>query len=243
MTHPRRALPRISGTSRPDGERERPQNSGWRGERRRPSVLGLTTLSALVVGGCAERGLTAAPEHAPSASTWVVVWAAGVVTAVVTGVLLTLPAWRRRDGARLAVVVLTLQTGAIAVAGVVLSAVAARSWQLVDGSQGTPPAVALLRLSRVDGDRGFLAAVTVTLGILTIVTGVLSAATTRLANGTGATERSIASGVLALELVGAGYLALQLALGATGLPYQGGAAAVPVLIAALITCLPRSTRA
>ncbi|MGQ0435021.1 MAG: hypothetical protein ACT452_21745 [Microthrixaceae bacterium] len=206
-------------------------------------MLGLAALSALAVGGCAERGLTAAPERAPSAWTWVVVWAAGVVAALVTGVLLTLPAWQRRGGARLAVAVLTLQTGALAVAGVVLTAVAARSWQLVDASEGAPRAVALLRLSRVDGDGGFLAAVTLTLGILTIVTGVLSAATARLANGTDAIERSIASAVLALELVGAGYLALQLALGASGLPYQGGAAAVPVLIAALVTCWPRSTRA
>lgn len=244
MTRPRRALPRISGISRSDAGRQLPQTGGWRRRSRwRWAVVGVTTFSALLAGGCAERGLTAAPEHAPSAWTWSVVWVAGVAAAVVTGLLVTLPAWRCRGGARLAVAVLTLQTGAVAVAGVVLTAVAARSWQLVDGSQDATPAVAMLRLSRVDGDAGLLAAVTVTLGVLTVVTGVLSAAITRLAGGTDATERSIASGILALELGGAGYLALQLALGARGLPYQGGAAALPVLLAALVTCWPRSTRA
>lgn len=240
MTRPRRAfprtVPRISGTSRTDTAREVPENRGWRWW----AAAGVATLAALA-GGCAERELTAAPERAPSAWTWSVVWGAGVAVAVVTGVLATLPAWRRRGGARLAVAVLTAQTGGVAVAGVVLTAVAARSWQLADGPPDAAPAPALLRLSRVDGDAGFLAAVAVTLGVLTVMTVVLSAAITRLAGSADAIERSIASGILALELGGAGYLAVRLALGADGLPYRCGVAALPVLFAALVTCWPRRT--
>ena len=43
------------------------------------------------------------------------------------GVLLTLPAWRVRSGARVAVAVLTAQAGAVAVAGTVLVAAAVRT--------------------------------------------------------------------------------------------------------------------
>ena len=77
---------------------------------RRPRALATAGLTALALSGCAERRLVAGPADRPTATTWATVWLAGALAALVVGVLLTLPAWRRRRGARTAVVVLTATT-------------------------------------------------------------------------------------------------------------------------------------
>lgn len=216
----------ISGTSRTHGARQVPQ-----------IVLGGAFVLAL--GGCAERGVIAAPGRTPSSATWALVWVAGAVAAALIGLLLTLPVWRRRTGARLAVSVLTAQTGVGAVTGAVLTGAAVRSWQLVDRATDSEQAVALVRLSRVDGDAAFLLHLSLLLAGLTVLTTLLSAACARLAAGSDWPDRSMASALLAVELGVAGYLAVRLGLGDRGLPYLGGALAVPLLLAAVISCLPR----
>lgn len=196
---------------------------------------------ALWAGGCAERGLVTRPDRAPGAVTWTAVWVAGVAAALVVGVLLTLPVWRERRGARLAAVVLTAQTGAVVVVGTVLAAVGVRSWQLMDRPLDAEPASALLRLSRVDGDTGFLALMV----LVTVTTSGLFATVTalaaRFAAGDNRLKRSVATAVLGLELAGSGYAVVRLALGDRGWPYLGAALVFPVLAAALVACWPRPT--
>lgn len=194
---------------------------------------------AVLTGGCAERRLVARPETAPGPGTWTAVWLAGGLLVIVVGVLLTLPVWRERGGARVAAAVLTLQTGAVAVVGTVLIGVAVRSWQLLDRPADAPASVALLRLSRVDGDTAFFA-----LMVLLLIVGVglvtmLSALAARFAASTDTWERWAASVVIAVELGGSGVAAGALLLGARGWPYLAPTLAAPVLAAALATCWPR----
>lgn len=201
-------------------------------------LLGLVAL-AWLTGGCAERRLITRPASAPGTATWFAVWVAGVLAALVLGVLITLPAWRGRGGARLAVAVLTVQTGAVAVTGVVLAAVGVRSWQLLGQPVDAEPAIALVRLSRIDGDTAFLAAMVVVVVVLSALLGTLTAVAAQLAAGTDPLERSLASALLAIELGASGYAIVRLALGAHGLPYVATALAFPVLAVALGTCWPR----
>lgn len=201
-------------------------------------LLGLPALAALT-GGCAERGLITRTGSAPSTVTWTAVWVAGALAATVIGVLLTLPAWRARGGARLAVAVLAVQAGAVAVGGVVLAAVGVRSWLLIGEPVNAKPDIALLRLSRVDGDTAFLAIMVVVVLTLSALLVTLMAATAQLAASTDPLERSLASALLAIELGASGYGIARLVLGAHGLPYLGTALAFPVLAAAFATCWPR----
>lgn len=202
-------------------------------------LLGIVVLS----GGCAERRIIARPQTPPSAPTWTAIWLAGVLAALVIGVLLTLPAWRRGGGARLAVAVLTLQTGGAAVTGTVLAAAAVRSWQLIGRSPDAQPAVALIRLSGIDGDTAFFAIMTVTVAVLTVLLVTLASMAAQLAAGSDPLERSIVSALLAIELGGSGYAIVRLVLGAHGLPYLTSALAFPVLVVAFATCWPRQAPA
>jgi hypothetical protein len=206
---------------------------------RRPSAAAL--LAAVVLSGCAERRLITAPASRPSAATWAAVWIAGLAAALVVGVLLTLPVWRQRHGARLAVAVLTLQAGAVVVTGAVLGGVAIRSWQLIERPLDAPPATALLRLSRIDGDTAFFALMVLTLAVGVGLVATLTALAARFAGSRDHLERWLACALLATELGGAGYALVRLVLGAHGWPYLGGALAFPVIGLALATCWPRRT--
>ncbi|MGH9275907.1 MAG: hypothetical protein ACRDZU_14780, partial [Acidimicrobiales bacterium] len=183
-------------------------------------------LAAMALSGCAERRLVTEPSSTPSTATWTIVWAAGIVAALVVGVLLTLPAWRVRSGARVAVAVLTAQVGAVVVAGTVLGAAAIRTWQLIDRPPDDP-ATALLRLSRVDGDTAFFALVVLLVVLAASLVATVTAVAARFAAGADPVERSIACAVLAIELGGAAYALVRLVLGAHGWPYLGGALAFP----------------
>lgn len=195
-------------------------------------------LLAVLSGGCAERELVSRPEVPPGTGTWVAVWLAGGLAAVVTGVLLTLPVWERPGAPRVATAVLALQTGGVVITGTVLAAVAFRGRQLIDQPPGTAPVSSLLRLSRIDGDAGFLAAMVVVTVVTTGLLATLLALATRFAAGTDVLERSIASALLAVEASGSGYAVVRLALGAHGWPFLGGALALPVVVVALASCLP-----
>lgn len=210
----------------------RPVRSGVGG------LLGLMAI-AWLTSGCAERRLIARPESAPEAVTWTAVWVAGTLAALVLGVLVTLPAWRTRAGARWAVAVLTVQTGAVAVTGVVLAGVGVRSWQLIGQPLDAEPAIALLRLSRIDGDTAFLAAMVVVVVVISALLATLTAVAAQLAAGSDPLERSLTSALLAIELGVSGYAIVRLVLGAHGLPYLAAALAFPLLAVAFATCWPR----
>lgn len=209
----------------------------------RRSTLLVGAATALALGGCAERRLISAPDSSPSATTWAAVWLAGALAAAVVGVLLTLPAWRSRVGARLSVTVLTIQTGAVLVTGVVLAAAALRSRQLLDQPIDAEPAVALLRLSRVDGDASFLALMVLIVTVLSALVATISAVAAQMAAGTDRIERSIASALLAIELGVAGFAVVLVVLGERGGLALAGAALFPVLAAATVTCWPHHTPA
>ena len=206
---------------------------------RRVAVLGL---AAITLAGCAERRLVTAPSARPSTATWTLVWVAGVTAAVVLGVLLTLPAWRARTGARVAVTLLTIQSGVVVVAGTVLGAVAVRSWQLTERPLDDP-ATALLRLSRVDGDTAFFALILLLLVIGAGLLATITASCARFAAGADPVERWMACAVLAVQLGASGYALGRLITGADGWPYVSGAVAFPLIAVALATCWPPRQRA
>ncbi len=205
----------------------------------RTAGITLAVAIALLTGGCAERQLVSRPVSPPGTGTWVAVWLAGGLAAAVIGVLLTLPAWERRGGARVAVTVFAAQTGAVVVTGTVLAAVAVRSWQLIDQPVDAAPVSALLRLSRIDGDAAFLLLMVMVTIVLTGLLATLLALAARFAAGSDLLERSIASAVLAAEAAGSAYALVRLALGAHGWPFLGGALALPAIVAALTACFPR----
>jgi hypothetical protein len=208
---------------------------------RRWLALGGIAASGLLASGCAERQLVTQPSNPPGTGSWAAVAIAGGLAAVVVGLLLTLPAWRQRGGARLAVVVLTAQTGAVVVLATVLTGVAVRSWQLIDRPADAAPATALVRLSRVDGDTAFFALMVLLTVVLAGLLATLTALAARFAAGTDPLQRSIASALLAVEIGGCGYAIVCLLLGAHGWPYVAGALATPFVALALVACWPRRT--
>ncbi len=205
---------------------------------RRAAAVGT---AGLLLSGCAERRLVTAPTTTPSTTTWVMVWTAGIAAALVLGVLLTLPAWRTRGGARLAVAVLTAQSGAVAVSSVVLAGAAVRTGQLIDRTPDEPAAHALLRLSRIDGDTAFFALVLLTLAVGAGLVTTITALSARFAAGSDPLERWVACAVIIVELGGASYALVRFVLGADSWPYLGGALVFPVLAVTLISCWPRGS--
>jgi len=206
--------------------------------RRRFQATARVGGAALLLGGCAERRIVAGPDSPPGAGAWLAVWVAGALCAAVAGILLTLPAWQERRGARVTVTVLTIQTGAAAVVSALLAGVAIRSWQLVDRPPDAPPAAALLRLSRIDGDGSFYALMVLLVAVLGASAVTVSALAARFAASDDLLERRLACGILAAELGGATFLAVRLALGDRGWPPLAGTLALPVLAAALFACWP-----
>jgi hypothetical protein len=197
--------------------------------------------AAVVVGtsGCAERRLVTQPETPPTGTTWAVVAVAGALAALVTGALLTLPAWRARTGARLAVAVLSAYAGGVLVGGAVLLGTAVRSWQLLDHPVEAAAEPALLRLSAIDGgDTGFFALMALVVVVLTALTALLLTLAARWAATDRLLGRSIASAVLALlTLVGVASVGM-VVLGSTAWPYVLLAAGTPVTAAALRDAWP-----
>lgn len=210
---------------------------------RRPTVgLAALALALATAAGCAERGLVARPSSPPGSGTWVAAWVAGVLAAAVGGVLLTLPAWRAKRGARLATALFTAQAGAAALVGSVLTAVAIRTWQLIGRPADAAPATDLLRLSRVDGDARYYALMVTAVAVVTVLVVALTSAAARLAASEDPFERTVACALLAIEIGGSGVAIVSLVLGANGLPFLVPALAFPVLVASFIACWPRVPR-
>lgn len=196
-------------------------------------------LGALLLGGCAERGIVAAPADRPGTGAWVAVWAAGILAAVLAGALLTLPCWPRPRGARLATAMLALQAGGATVVGALLVGYAVRSWQLVGRTSDDGPATALVRISRIDGDTALFSLVVLTIVLLG---GLLVAVLTmgaRMAAGLDRLERWVVASFLGIEVLGAATLAVLHLAGFGGWPYRSGLVALPLLAAALASAWPR----
>ena len=68
----------------------------------------------------------------------------------------------------------------------------------------------------------------------------VTASATRFAAGTDRLERTLACGVLAVELGGAAYAVVRVLLGDTGWPHLAGAVAAVPLAAAIASCWPRA---
>lgn len=175
---------------------------------------------------------------AASGATWFAVWVAAALVTTVLGVLLTLPVWRQSTGARLAVGVLTVQAGAVTLGGTVLVAAAVRSWQLVDRPIEDLPDPGLLRLSQIDGDTALFALAVLFAATATVLLTTLSALAARFAAGDDPLERWSSTALLALEAGGAAYLVVLALLGDRSWPVLAGAAALPLLAAAMATCWP-----
>lgn len=196
-------------------------------------------VSAALMGGCAERRLLSEPSSSRGAGTWAAVWVAAALAVVVLGVLLALPAWRERTGARFAVVLLTLQAGATVVGGTLLTGMAIRTWQLIDDPVGTAPRASLLRLSSIDGDTSFFALmVLLTVGITTFLT-VVTALGARMAGTDDVGQRWVATAILGLEVALSGAACGALLLGVNGLPITLAAFHLPIVAIAFAACLPR----
>lgn len=215
-------------------DRSRPAAVG----RRRLALSGLVA-ATLVVGGCARRQLVTAPDPAPTATTWTVVWVAAALAAIVLGVVLTRPAWRAASGARVAVAVLSAHAGAAVVGSAVLIGAAVRSWQLMEQAPDAGPAPALLRLSRVDGDTAFFVLMILVVVILGALLTLLLVLAARFAASDDVVQRGIACTVIAVEILAAGYAIARVIQGADAWPYLAGATQVPLTIAAFIACWPR----
>ncbi len=209
---------------------------------RRAVRLTLLALGIATITGCAERGLVAQPSAPPGADTWIAVGVAGVLDAAVLGVLLTLPAWRIRRGARLATTLFTAQAGAAALVGTILGSVAVRTWQLIGHPSDATPVKGLLRLSRVDGDARYYAVMLAVVAVFTVLVVTLTAAAARLAASNDPFERTVACALLALQIGGSGVAIMSLLLGANGLPFVLPALIFPLLVACFITCWPRVPR-
>ena len=199
-------------------------------------VLGVTS------SACAERQLVTQPQSSPSASTWLAVGVAAGLAALVLGVLLALPAWRARTGARLAVAVLSAHAGAVVLGGAVLVGVAVRSWQLIDRPPGAPPEPALLRLSTVDGDTAFYAIIVLFVVTVTALVALLLVLGARMAAADDRVGRWIACTLLGALLLTGAAAAVMLSLGSRAWPYVLLAAASPLTATSLVKCWPGRAR-
>lgn len=209
----------------------------------RSATLRLAGAAALVAAsaGCAERRLVAAPAERPGTGTWVAVWLAGALIAVLAGVLLTLPLWRdtRRRLPSAAAVVLAVQTGVAALVATLLVGFAVRSWQLIGRSPEEPPAAALVRISRIDGDTALFSLFVLTIAVLGGLLVALLALAARLADSPDRLDRWIVVGLLGVQVVGAATLAVLHLIGFGGWPFRSGLVALPVLVVTLAAAWPR----
>lgn len=199
--------------------------------------------AALLAGGCAERRLVAAPAERPGTGAWVLVWVAGVLAAVVAGVLLTLPLWRGAPRRRppVAAALLAIQAGAAAVVATLLAGLAVRSWQLIERPADRPPAAALVRISRIDGDTALFSLFVLTIVVLGGLLVALLALGARLSASPDRIDRWIAWGLLVVEVLAAGALAGLHLAGFGGWPFRAGLLALPVLAVALVAAWPPRT--
>ncbi len=169
---------------------------------------------------------------------------ATVLASAVAGGLVTWSLWTdgtfERGGLRRRLVpgLLSLHAGAALVVGTVTAAAAVRSWQLVDRDPQQEAASALLDVSRVDGDRALYALLVLLLVATTGCLTLLLAQSARFAATDDGTQRSVACGVLGLEIGLCGLGLARLVIGGVSAPALLAVAHLPVLITAMVLCWP-----
>lgn len=168
---------------------------------------------------------------------WVAVGAAGVITGSVLGGLLTRSVWIASGRRRLVAGLLALHAGLVAVLGIVATAAAARSWQLI-GRPATEHASALLQVSRIDGDGSMYALLVLALAFGTLLAVVALTLASRFAAGTDPTERMVACGVLGLEICVSGYAGAHLLTGSHSPVVLLVTLQLPLVMLAMVSCWP-----
>jgi hypothetical protein len=205
----------------------------------RACVLALVAVGVLLTAGCAQRGVTSEPPPGTGGGTWAAVIVAAVAATVVLAALIVLPD-RRRGGSLVASAVLGLQAAGVAVGGAILVGAAIRSEQLLGRPPDAEQAASLLHLTGLDGrDVGFfrlVAGLTIVLGVLLVAVLALAA---RCAADTDTVERTLASCILATEVVASITVGvLMIVFDDHSLPYLLPAASLPILVFALVRCWP-----
>jgi hypothetical protein len=194
--------------------------------------------SIAVLGGCADRGLASGPSSTPTTATWAAVTVAAVGAGVVLAALIVLPVMQP-GGSVIGAWVLALQASGVAVAGAIIVGAAVRSEQLLD-QPDTEQAASLLRLTALDGrDTGFftlIVLVTLVIGGLIIAALVLAA---RFAADDDPLERSLAAGLLGIEVVWAVACWVLVALGFRHAGFVLPALSLPILVVAAWAAWPR----
>ena len=207
---------------------------------RRNRAAGLVAAGlAVALGGCANRGLTSGPPTAPGNGTWMAVTLATVLAGAVLAALIVLPVLRP-GGSLVGSWVLGLQAGGVAVASAIIIGAAVRSEQLLDPAPDAPRAASLLRLSGIDGrNSGFfhlIVLVTLVVGGLLVALFALAA---RFAADVDPIERSLATGLLGVEVLGSVVAWVLLALGFRHAGFVLPALALPFLVIATRAAWPR----
>ncbi|MET0901768.1 MAG: hypothetical protein ABWZ52_00880 [Acidimicrobiales bacterium] len=207
--------------------------------KRNVGLLASVVVSTAVLGSCADRGLASEPPSSPGTATWAVVTVAAVAATAVLGALIVLPAMRP-GGSAIGSWVLALQAGGVAVTSAIIVGAAVRNEQLLDQAPDAEQAASLLRLSALDGrESGFftlIVLVTVIVGGLLIAALALAA---RFAADTDRVERSLAAGLLGLEVIGSLTCGVLVALGFRHLGFVLPALALPILVIATVAVWPR----
>jgi hypothetical protein len=153
------------------------------------------------------------------------------------GVLLTLSVWTAAGRRRRVPALLTLHAGVVAVVGVVTTAAAVRSWQLV-GRSPTASTATLLDVSRIDGDGSMYALLVLALAFGTVLAVVALSLAARFAAGTDPAERMVACAVLGLEICVGGYAGAHLLTGSHSPVVLLVALQLPVVMLAMVSCWP-----
>jgi hypothetical protein len=168
---------------------------------------------------------------------WVAVGAAGLVTGGVVGVLLTRTVWTSAGRRRLVSALLALHAGVAFVVGVVATAAAVRSWQLV-GRPTTENASALLQVSRIDGNGSLYALLVLAIAFGTLLAVAALTLAARFAAGSDPAERMVACGVLGLEICLGGYAGAHLLTGSHSPVAILVTLQLPLTMLAMISCWP-----
>lgn len=122
---------------------------------------------------------------------------AGVLGLAAALPLLTTPV----RGGRAVGLLLSLDTGAVLVAGLLLAGAAGRSWVLI----GDPPTIArpdgVLQVSRLDGDGNFFALLIVVIGLLTLFGALVLGLSARAVQGTQPGDAALVQAVLWIQVL------------------------------------------
>jgi hypothetical protein len=173
-----------------------------------------------------------------SSGSWFVVTVAVAACGAVLGVLLTRPVWAARSERPLVPLLLSVHSGVAAIVGIVATAAATRSWQLITEDPPTEHAPVLLEVSRIDGDSSMYALLVLGLAFVTVLSVVALALASRFSAGSDPTERMVACAILGFEVCLSGYAAAQVVGGSRSAVALAATIHLPVAVWAMVACWP-----